>query len=83
MPSATKATFSLDATSITRLQTLAQKWQVPKTEVLRRALKKAVEHEETPSAEGKIAALRALQKDLKERGVDFDAWQKAIRDGRR
>ena len=31
----------------------------------------------------RIAALHALQKSLKDRGVDFDAWKKAIKDGRR
>lgn len=82
MPSATKATYSLDAVSLKRLQRLARRWQVSKTEAIRRALAKADEAD-GPSAEERIAALHSLQKSLKERGVDFDAWQQTIREGRR
>jgi hypothetical protein len=78
-----KATFSLDELSIAKLRRLAHKWQVSKTEALRRALDKADKSEVGPSAADKIAAFRALQRDLHARGVDFDAWQKTIALGRR
>jgi ribbon-helix-helix CopG family protein len=84
MPSATNSTVSLDAASLARLQTLAQKWQVPKTEALRRLLREAGEdQEETLSPEEKIALLHDLQRRLKEQGVDFEKWKKTIRNGRR
>jgi ribbon-helix-helix CopG family protein len=78
---ALKSTFSLDESSIAKLQRLSRKWQVSKTEVLRRALRQAAEREEAP--EVKIAALRALRSELHAKGVDFAAWRKTIRAGRR
>jgi hypothetical protein len=77
-----KSTFSLDLESLDRLNRLSRHWQVSKTEVLRRALARA-ERSDVPSAEERIAALRRLQRKLKAKGVDFGAWKKAIRDGRR
>ncbi len=82
MPSASKATYSLDPTSLDRLQRLAKRWQVSKTEAIRRALAKA-DSTDVLSPEERIAALHALQKSLKDRGVDFQKWQDSIRDGRR
>ncbi|MFN2508691.1 MAG: ribbon-helix-helix protein, CopG family [Chthoniobacterales bacterium] len=82
MPSATKATYSLDSESLERLKRLAKRWQVSKTEVIRRALAK-LDQRDSASPEERLEALRGLQKSLRERGVDFDRWQKTIRDGRR
>ncbi len=85
MPAATKSTkstFSLDAVSLERLNHLAERWRVSKTEVLRRALSQA-EEAEPPSVEDRLAALHRLQKWAKDKQIDFDAWQKTIRDGRR
>lgn len=80
---AVKSTFSLDEASIARLQTLARKWQVPKTEVLRRALQQTLEREQGAPVAEKLAALHALQKELHAQGVDFAAWKKNIQSGRR
>lgn len=82
MSSATKSTFSLDPATIERLNRLAHRWQVSKTEVVRRALNKADEHAAL-SAEERIAALHELQRLTKKRGVDFEKWQKTIKDARR
>ncbi len=82
MPSASKATYSLDAASLERLARLSQRWQVSKTEVLRRALTQAAENDE-PSPAERIAALRELQRMTKESGIDLEKWQKTIKDGRR
>jgi hypothetical protein len=82
VPSVSKATYSLDPASLERLKRLSQRWQVSKTEAIRRALAKADEVD-APSAEERIAALHALQKSLKDRGVDFEKWKQTIRDGRR
>ncbi len=78
-----KSTFSLDEASIAKLQTLARKWQVPKTEVLRRALHQTLEREQEAPVAEKLAALHALQKELRAQGVDFAAWKKNARSGRR
>lgn len=82
MSVATKSTFSLDPVSIARLNRLADRWQVSKTEVLRRALSKA-EEGEAPSPADRIAALHKLQQWTKDKNIDLEAWQKTIRDGRR
>jgi DNA repair photolyase len=79
---ATKSTFSLDLESLERLNRLSRLWQVSKTEALRRALTRA-EQSAAPSAEERIAALHRLQRKLKAKRVDFEAWKKTIRDGRR
>ena len=80
---ATKSTFSLDAVSLTTLQSLARKWQVPKTEVLRRALRQASDREKTLSPDEKIALLRRLQRKFAETGVDFEKWKRDTKRGRR
>lgn len=83
MPSATKSTFSLDPASLARLQALAHKWQVPKTEVLRRALHQAAENEKALSPQEKIALLHRLQTQFAEAGIDFERWKRDTKRGRR
>jgi hypothetical protein len=82
MAAATKSTFSLDPATIDRITDLSERWQVSKTEVLRRAVRQADERVAL-DAEQRIAALHRLQKSLKDRKVDFNKWKKAINDGRR
>lgn len=84
MPSATKSNVSLDAASSVRVQALAHKWKVPKTEVLRRALRQAAENEETETLSPleKIVLLRRLQKHFAESGVDFELWKRDIKRAR-
>ena len=82
MPSASKATYSLDAASLERLARLSRRWQVSKTEVLRRALTQATEND-APSPEDRIAALHTLQRWAKEKKIDLEKWKQTIRDGRR
>ncbi|MDQ6624454.1 MAG: hypothetical protein M3Y86_13350 [Verrucomicrobiota bacterium] len=82
MPAATKATFSLDHTTLQRIVALANRWHVSKTEVLRRAVRQADERIALDAQE-RMEALRKLQASLKSRKVNFDQWKKAIRNGRR
>lgn len=82
MPAANKSTYSLDTSTLATLNRLAQRWQVSKTEVVRRALREAAERE-TISPEERIAALHALQRSLAAKKVDFKKWQQTIKDGRR
>jgi Ribbon-helix-helix protein, copG family len=81
MPSATKATYSLDSATLEKLNRLSRRWQVTKTEALRRALHQAAEA--TPSPEERLAALHSLQRWAKEKRIDFKKWKKTIKDGRR
>ena len=82
MPAATKSTYSLDATTLERLTRLAKRWQVSKTEAIRRALAKA-EQTDAPTPEERIAALHELQRLTAERGIDVEKWKQTIKDGRR
>ena len=77
-----KSTYSLDAPTLATLNLLARRWQVSKTEVLRRALRQAAE-QEAISPEERIAALRELQKRVAEKRIDLKNWQRTIKDGRR
>ena len=73
-----KSTYSLDVETVRALESLARSWNVPKTEVLRRAIRAAAE-EENPRAQRKLEALRQLQASVKQRGVDLAAWEEEIR----
>jgi predicted transcriptional regulator len=82
MPPAIKSTFSLDRATIERIDSLAERWHVSKTEVLRRAVRNADEHVAL-DAEERLEAMRKLQESLAQRKVNFAKWKKTIRDGRR
>ena len=81
MPSATKATYSLDSDTLEKLNRLSHRWQVSKTEALRRAVHRAAEI--APSSEERIEALHSLQRWAKEKRINLKEWQKMIKDGRR
>ncbi len=78
-----KSTYSLDEDTLKKLQALARTWRTSKTEVLRRAIRAAAERELPRPIEERVAALRALRRNLRERKVDFDKWMRDTRRGRR
>jgi predicted transcriptional regulator len=82
MPGVTKSTFSLDTATVERLNRLARRWQVSKTEVLRRALAGASEAEDATVAQ-RLAALDQLQCWIEEQKIDTDQWLETIQNGRR
>ena len=73
-----KSTYSLDVETVRTLEALARRWNVSKSEVLRRAIRAAA-REENPRAREKLAALDKLQASMKARGVDFAAWEREVR----
>ncbi len=76
-----KSTYSLDVESVRVLEALAQRWNVSKSEVLRRALRIAATGGESGEGES-LRALDRLQASLRERKVDVSQWardQKAER----
>ena len=83
MPSATKATYSLDSETLEKLNRLSHRWQVSKTEALRRALHQAAAREATLSAAERIALLQKLQNQFALAGVDFERWKRNTKCGRR
>ena len=68
-----KSTYSLDVETVRTLESLARRWDVSKSEVLRRAIRAAAE-EKSPRAKRKLEALRQLQASVKQRGIDVAAW---------
>ena len=73
-----KSTYSLDVETVRMLESLARRWNVSKSEVLRRAIRAAAE-EKSPRARERLAALDKLQASMKARGVDFEAWEREVR----
>ena len=70
-----KSTYSLDVGTVRTLETLARRWNVSKSEALRRAIRSEAERQ--PSrADARLQALRALQKSVAARGVDLDGWER-------
>ncbi len=82
MAAGTKATFSLDRPTIQKIDSLAERWGVSKTEVLRRAITRATEAEQI-TVDERIDALHTLQRWVKEKKIDTDKWRRTIKDGRR
>lgn len=73
-----KSTYSLDVESVRRLEELARRWGVPKSEVLRRAIRIAAKEERLDES-SKLAALDRLQASLRERKVDISQWARDAR----
>ena len=77
-----KSTYSLDVESVRTLEALARRWQVSKSEVLRRALRIASttrdDGESTP-----LEALTRLQETVRKRGVDLTEWSRDLKAERR
>ena len=78
-----KSTYSLDAVTLRHLDELALRWRVSKTEVLRRALRAAKDHETVHAPEAKLALLHRLQEEFAEQKVDFERWKRDTKRGRR
>lgn len=76
-----KSTYSLDVDSVRTLETLAQRWNVSKSEVLRRAIRIAA-RQETPANTAALEALDRLQASLRARRVDLAGWERAMKDER-
>ena len=77
-----KATYSLDVQSVEKLQELARRWGVSKSEALRRLIDQA----EVPAGEPNREALQALdelQAMMKLTKADAEKWQKQILEERR
>lgn len=69
-----KSTYSLDVESVRRLEMLAERWQVSKSRVIRRALRIAVMAADDTGGGVVLEALTRLQDSVRERGVDLAEW---------
>lgn len=72
-----KSTYSLDVASVRALQDLARRWQVSKSEALRRAIRNEAGRQ-TATGEDALAALDQLQASLRSRDVDLEQWARQV-----
>ena len=77
-----KSTYSLDVETVRALEALARRWNVSKSEVLRRAIRAAA-GDENQRVKKKLEALDRWQASLKAQGIDFAAWEQEARAERR
>lgn len=76
-----KSTYSMDPETVRLLHGLARRWNVSKSEALRRAIHAAAEAE--PAARGPLAALEAAQRSMGLGPKHAARWQKSARAERR
>lgn len=73
-----KSTYSLDPDSVRTLEALARRWDVSKSEVIRRALRLALVAGDDPGGSVALEALTRLQDTVQERGVDLAQWERNL-----
>ena len=73
-----KSTYSLDVETVRTLESLARRWNVSKTEVVRRAIRAAAQ-EENPRVREKLEALKQLQDYVRRHDIDVAAWEREVR----
>lgn len=77
-----KSTYSLDVDSVRTLEALARRWDVSKSEVIRRALRIALVTGDDRDESVALEALTRLQDTVRERGVNLARWEQDLRDER-
>ena len=77
-----KSTYSLDVETVRTLEMLARRWNVSKSEVLRRSVRAAA-REESQGERSVLESLRLLQASVKARGIDLKRWEREVRAERR
>jgi predicted transcriptional regulator len=77
-----KTTYSLDLETVRTLEELAKRWDVPKSEALRRAIR-AASREASAKPSDAIRALDELQATLGLSLTEARRWQKAVATERR
>ncbi len=75
---AIKSTYTLDVETIRKLERVAARWSVSKSEVLRRAID-AVAREQSAVAPSPLEALDQLQKSLKLSAPETRKWSDEVR----
>ncbi len=77
-----RSTFALDLDTVADLDRLARKWEMSKSEVLRRIVDAAARVEEVDAAADALTALEEIQHRLALTEEQADAWIREIRAGR-
>ncbi len=76
-----KGTYSLDVATVRALESLAKRWQVSKSEVVRRTIRQAARSPEPLS--DALDALDELQRLLSDEDVSVEKWAEQVRTERR
>ncbi len=78
-----KSTYSLDLETVRALERLAKRWEVSKSEALRRAIRAAIAgtsgREVADDENGALQAWQALQRSLKLTPARAAAWARQVR----
>lgn len=74
-----RSTFALDPETVESLDRLAERWEVSKSEALRRIVEAAARIEEVDAAADAIAALKELQDRLELTPEKTEAWVRETR----
>ena len=77
-----KSTYSLDVETVRRLEAMARRWKVSKSEALRRAIRATAE-QACPEEVDAITALEGLQQSLNLSAEAARRWEKRARAERR
>jgi hypothetical protein len=77
-----KSTYVMDVGTVRALERIARRWNVSKSEALRRAIHASAE-QESPEAGNALQALDELQRSLKLTAARAKAWARAARSERR
>jgi hypothetical protein len=77
-----KSTYALDLETVSRLEEMARRWGVSKSEVLRRAVRAAA-GQSSPAAADAVSALDELQRSLRLSRAKAQAWGRRSRAERR
>lgn len=73
-----KSTYSLDIESVRILESLVERWDASKSEVIRRALRIALMTADDTEGTVALDALTRLQHSVRERGVDLAQWGRDV-----
>lgn len=76
-----KSTYSLDVETVRQLEAMARRWNVSKSEALRRAIRAAAS-QQPPVGQEALEALQALQDTLGLTDKAAGSWEDEVRDER-
>ena len=74
-----KTTYALDVETVRTLDELARRWEVPKSEALRRAIRASATPARSPASPAPLQALDRLQKALRLTPRDAERWSASVR----
>jgi len=82
-PAVAKTTYSLDVDTIRALDELARRWNISKSEALRRAIRASVRSRGAAESPGTVEILDRLQRKLRLQPREADRWARTLRAERR